>query len=164
MGVAGTLNPRQHKGEPRLPFNLSLRALFLLLRGGLLLFLATVALHRCFVRPPCGVKSKRIFLSADLLFRQAIQPVRELPEGSFIVLCPVAGHCKQYPESTPSPKKSVSCVSAVLFLLCQSRYVLFLLGLPLFLFLLCHRDGRTRANFEKPFKINDLIFCRTSPG
>ncbi|CAI8939836.1 hypothetical protein EMIT0P176_50276 [Pseudomonas sp. IT-P176] len=50
-------------------------------------------------------------------------------------------------KSTPSPKKSVSCVSAVLFLLCQSRYVLFLLGLPLFLFLLCHRDSRTRANF-----------------
>ncbi|CAI8711419.1 hypothetical protein EMIT0P44_110072 [Pseudomonas sp. IT-P44] len=49
-------------------------------------------------------------------------------------------------KSTPSPKKSVSCVSAVLFLLCQSRYVLFLL-VCCFLFLLCHRDSRSRANF-----------------
>ncbi|RTX97409.1 hypothetical protein EJ576_18685 [Pseudomonas sp. C 49-2] len=60
---------RQHKGDPKVPFNLSLRALFLLLRGGLLLFLATVTLYRCFWRPPSGVKSKRIFLSADLLLR-----------------------------------------------------------------------------------------------
>ncbi|CAI8778122.1 Secreted protein [Pseudomonas sp. IT-P74] len=37
-------------------------------------------------------------------------------------------------KSTSSPKKSVSCVSAVLFLLCQSRYVLFLLGLPQFFY------------------------------
>jgi hypothetical protein len=43
-----------------------------------------------------------------------------------------------------------------LFLLCQSRYVLFLLGLPLFLFLLCSRDSRLRANFLKSFKINGL--------
>jgi len=99
------LNARQHKGEPKLPFNLSLPALFLLLRGGLLLFLATVTLYRCFGRPPSGIKSKRIFLSADLLFRQAIQPVRELPEGSFIVLCPVAGYCKQNPEKHTFSKK-----------------------------------------------------------
>ncbi|CAI8711634.1 hypothetical protein EMIT0373P_10263 [Pseudomonas chlororaphis] len=36
-------------------------------------------------------------------------------------------------ENTSSPKKSVSCVSAVLFLLCQSRFVLFLLALLLFI-------------------------------
>ncbi|EJM30911.1 hypothetical protein PMI24_00940 [Pseudomonas sp. GM25] len=62
-------NARQHKGEPKLPFNFVVACSFLLLRVGLLLFLATVALYRCFWRPPTGVKSKRIFLSADLLSR-----------------------------------------------------------------------------------------------
>ncbi|MCJ8202741.1 hypothetical protein, partial [Pseudomonas sp. RGM2987] len=98
-------NTRQHKGEPKLPFNLSSRALFLLLRGGLLLFLAAVALYRCFWRSPSGIKSKRIFLSADLLFRLAIQPIRELPEGSFIVLCPVAGCSWKHPEKHIFSKK-----------------------------------------------------------
>ncbi|WP_363809375.1 hypothetical protein, partial [Pseudomonas brassicacearum] len=83
--------PDSTKGSRSSPLILSSRALFLLLRGGLLLFLAAVALYRCFWRSPSGIKSKRIFLSADLLFRLAIQPIRELPEGSFIVLCPVAG-------------------------------------------------------------------------
>ena len=44
-------NPRQHKGEPRLPFNMSLRALFLLLKGGLLLFLELTLLLRFFAIP-----------------------------------------------------------------------------------------------------------------
>jgi hypothetical protein len=35
-------NARQHKGEPKLPFNFRCAALFLLLRGGLFLFLVTV--------------------------------------------------------------------------------------------------------------------------
>jgi len=71
LQVTGVISSeaRKHKGEPKLPFNLLLRALFLLLRGGLLLFLATVALYRCYCRSPSGIKSKRIFLSADLLFR-----------------------------------------------------------------------------------------------
>ena len=42
---------RQHKGEPRLPFNMSLRALFLLLKGGLLLFLELTLLLRFFAIP-----------------------------------------------------------------------------------------------------------------
>ena len=33
------MNLTQHKGEPKLPFNVSLHALFLLLKGGVLLFL-----------------------------------------------------------------------------------------------------------------------------
>ncbi|WJK12588.1 hypothetical protein [Pseudomonas fluorescens] len=98
-------NARQHKGEPKLPFNFVVACSFLLLRVGLLLFLATVALYRCFWRPPSGVKSKRIFLSADLLSRYAIQPIRELPEGSFIVLCPVAGHSEEHPEKHTFSKK-----------------------------------------------------------
>ncbi len=68
-GAMEMANTRKHKGEPKLPFNFVVRALFLLLRGGLLLFLVTVALYRCFCRSPFGIKSKRIFLSADLLFR-----------------------------------------------------------------------------------------------
>jgi hypothetical protein len=68
-GVENT-NVGKHKGEPKLPFNFVVaRALFLLLRGGLFLFLVTVTLYRCFCRSPSGIKSKRIFLSADLLFR-----------------------------------------------------------------------------------------------
>ena len=47
-----------------------------------------------FERSPFGIKSKRIFLSADAAFNAAfkavLQPVRTLPEGSFIVLCRVA--------------------------------------------------------------------------
>jgi hypothetical protein len=75
------------------------------LRVGLLLFLATVALYRFSCQSPSGIKSKRIFLSADLLFRRAIQPVRELPEGSFIVLCPVAGYFEKHPEKHILSKK-----------------------------------------------------------
>ncbi|WP_278940021.1 hypothetical protein, partial [Pseudomonas helleri] len=104
--------------------------LFLLLKGGLLLFLE-LTLCCVFLRSPSGIKSKRIFLSADPLLSLAIKPViqpeRVLPEGSFIVLCPVARWFLAPRKSKPSPKKSVSCVSAVLFLLCQSRFVLFLL-------------------------------------
>jgi hypothetical protein len=93
------------KGSRSSPLIFVARALFLLLRGGLFLFLATVALYRCFWRSPSGIKSKRIFLSADLLSRQAIQPVRELPEGSFIFLCPVAGYSEKHPEKHIFSKK-----------------------------------------------------------
>ncbi|WP_139230478.1 MULTISPECIES: hypothetical protein [unclassified Pseudomonas] len=96
---------QKHKGEPKLPFNFVVACSFLLLRGGLLLFLVAVALYRCFWRSPSGIKSKRIFLSADLLFRLAIQPIRELPEGSFIVLCPVAGCSWKHPEKHIFSKK-----------------------------------------------------------
>jgi hypothetical protein len=104
-GTVENLKRKKHKGEPKLPFNfVVVRALFLLLRGGLFLFLVTVTLYR-FFRSPSGIKSKRIFLSADLLFRRAIQPVRELPEGSFIVLCPVAGCSEKHPEKHTFSKK-----------------------------------------------------------
>ncbi|WP_410971197.1 hypothetical protein, partial [Salmonella sp. SAL04269] len=54
-----------------------------------------------------------------------IQPVCALPQGSFILL-PTG--CGTGPDSNSSPKESVSCASAILFLLCWSRYVLFLLS------------------------------------
>ena len=69
---------RKHEGEPKLPLSVLLYALFLLLRGGLLLFLSTVTLSSHLGDPHSGSKSKRIFLSADLPY-QVIQPVRELP-------------------------------------------------------------------------------------
>ena len=43
-----------------------------------------------FERSLTRIKSKRIFLSADAAFIVLIQPGLELPQGSFIVLCPVA--------------------------------------------------------------------------
>lgn len=61
---------QEHEGEPKLPLNVVLYALFLLLRGGLLLFLSTVTLSRRLGDPHPGSKSKRIFLSADLLLRK----------------------------------------------------------------------------------------------
>ena len=86
------MNFTEHEGEPKLPFNVSMPALFLLLKGGLLLFLELTLC--CVLCDPIRVKSKRIFLSADPLLSPAIkpviQPVRVLPEGSFILLCPVA--------------------------------------------------------------------------
>jgi uncharacterized membrane protein YbaN (DUF454 family) len=110
-----------------------------------LLFLATVALYRYFWRSPSGIKSKRIFLSADVFFAK-----RSNRFGSYLKVVLLFSArlrvTREHPEKPPSPKKSVSCVSAVLFLLCQSRYVLFLL-VCCFLFLLCHRDSRSRANF-----------------
>ena len=60
---------RKHKGEPKLPFNCVVACSFYYEGGGLLLFLATVIPLLRIVRPPSGVKSKRIFLSADLLSR-----------------------------------------------------------------------------------------------
>ncbi len=54
-------NRRKHKGEPKLPFNLSLRALFLLLRGGLLLFLVAVARTAFFGDPHPGSRANVFF-------------------------------------------------------------------------------------------------------
>jgi uncharacterized BrkB/YihY/UPF0761 family membrane protein len=51
------------------PLQVSVACSFLFL-GGLLLFLAT-GLFCFFERPPTGVKSKRIFLSADAAFTAA---------------------------------------------------------------------------------------------
>ncbi|BBP75902.1 hypothetical protein PHLH7_20060 [Pseudomonas sp. Ost2] len=48
MDGEGVSKWQEHEGEPKLPLNALLYALFLLLRGGLLLFLSTVALYRCF--------------------------------------------------------------------------------------------------------------------
>ncbi|WP_238344734.1 hypothetical protein, partial [Pseudomonas sp. SWRI81] len=83
---------RKHKGEPKLPFNFVVACSFFIIEGRSVVVFGNRGPLPLFWRPPSGVKSKRIFLSADLLPRQAIQPIRELPEGSFIVLCPVAGH------------------------------------------------------------------------
>ncbi|AUM69310.1 hypothetical protein [Pseudomonas fluorescens] len=97
-------NPRQHKGEPKLPFNFVVACSFLLLRGGLLLFwqpwpfTAVLAI-------PIRDQEQTYFLSADLPFRLAIQPIRELPEGSFIILCPVAGCFWKHPEKHIFSKK-----------------------------------------------------------
>ena len=66
-------------------------------------------------------------------------------------------------KSVSTPKRSACYASAVLFLLCQSRYLLFLLGVTFFLFLY-KRYSRVRANFLKPFKIKNLAISSKSPG
>ncbi|SDT38634.1 hypothetical protein SAMN05216598_5402 [Pseudomonas asplenii] len=142
--AGGEVNGPETRRGAEAPLECVLCALFLLLRGGLLLFLSTVALYRCSGDPHPGSKSKHIFLSADLPY-QVIQPVRGYLEVVLLFSARLRV-TRRLPESTPAPKESVSCVSAVLFLLCQSRYVLFL-WVCCFLFLLCQRYSRWRANF-----------------
>ncbi len=141
--------------EAPLQFSVACSFLFL---GGLFLFLATSLF--CFSeRPPIGAKSKRIFLSADTafpvpLYRATVQPIQVLPCGSFIVLYPVAR--PRPAKSDPLQKNLLAASLSVLFLLCQSRYVLFLLGYCRLLFLLCLRHSRCRANFAKSFENRGL--------
>ena len=61
MQLSKLSNHRQHKGEPRLPFNMSLRALFLLLKGGLLLFLELALLLRFCATPIRGQEQTYFF-------------------------------------------------------------------------------------------------------
>ncbi|OBS39936.1 hypothetical protein A9K79_08405 [Pseudomonas syringae pv. syringae] len=58
-----------------------------LLFGRPVVVFGDLTLHIFFERSTCWTKSKRIFLSADDTFIVVIQPVRQLPRGSFIVLC-----------------------------------------------------------------------------
>ncbi len=53
-----------------------------------------------------------------------VQPVLELPRGSFVVLGPVEGDSRR---AAPLQKNQFVSASTLLFLLCWSRYVLFLL-------------------------------------
>ena len=83
-------NPRQHKGEPKLPFK-SLHVLFsYCFRAACCCFWRPIPLQ-LLSDPHPGYKSKRIFLSADLLLINRSNQFGTLPDGSFIVLCPVAG-------------------------------------------------------------------------
>lgn len=66
-------------------------------------------------------------------------------------------------KSVSTPKRSACYASAVLFLLCQSRYLLFLLGVTFFLFLY-QRYSRVRANFLNAFKINHLTISLKLPS
>jgi hypothetical protein len=59
-------NPRQHKGEPKLPFK-SLHVLFFIVLGRPVIVFGNQSLYCFFSDPHTGYKSKRIFLSADLL-------------------------------------------------------------------------------------------------
>ena len=65
-----------------------------------------------------------------------IQPDPTLPEGSFIVLCPVAE--PRFLKSHLLQKNLLATPLFVLFLLGQSRYVLFLLGTALFFIFVVH--------------------------
>lgn len=69
-----------------------------------------------------GANSKRISLDADAAL---INQFRRCLEA---VLLFSAWSLGRTPCGNSSPKESVSCASAILFLLCWSRYVLFLLS------------------------------------
>ncbi|MBI6673041.1 hypothetical protein YA0637_15955 [Pseudomonas syringae] len=58
-----------------------------LLFGRPVVVFGDLTLHIFFERSTCWTKSKRIFLSADDTFIVVIQPVRQLPQGSFVVFC-----------------------------------------------------------------------------
>jgi hypothetical protein len=70
-----------------------------------------------------GVKSKRIALVAVLLIYDPTSSGSAL--GQFLLF---SAWLRGKPQCNASPKESVSCASAVLFLLCVSRFVLFLLS------------------------------------
>ncbi len=138
-------------GEPKLPPKL-VRALFLLL--------SRACCSCCLTRTSrfvisgyaleSRVKSKRIALDAD---------------GAVIIRSNQFGCClsKQFycsrpgrgasPNGNSSPKESVSCASAVLFLLCWSRCVLFLLWGYYGFYCCCARDKAVAVpTLWNPFK------------
>ncbi|WP_409281292.1 hypothetical protein [Pseudomonas defluvii] len=92
-------------------------------------------------------------MSADLLSSLLIQP-----DGRYlgVVLLFSAWSWGTPPKSTSSPKKSVSCVSAVVVLVMPESLRLVFIGLSHFLLLLYQTYSRWRANFLKPNKINGL--------
>ena len=140
-------NARKHKGEPKLPFNLSLRVLFFYYWGAVIYcFWKPWPFTAVFFDPHPGSRANVFFWALICFFAK-----RSNQFGSYLkVVLLFSARLRVTPKSTlkstPSPKKSVSYVSAVLFLLCQIRFILFLLVCR-FLFLLCHRDSRRRANF-----------------
>ncbi|MCY1409198.1 hypothetical protein D9M71_245380 [compost metagenome] len=64
--------------------------------------------------------------------------------------------CGISPGLHPSPKESVSCASAILFLLCWSRYVLFLFCCFACYCCCANTVSRWRANFLNSFIFNGL--------
>lgn len=114
---------RKLLGEPKLPLKL-VRALFLLLLRACcsccLALPGSPWLTGCSLE--WGANSKRISLDADAAINQ---PVRVLPEGSFVVLGLVAG--AEPLAATPLQKNQLAAPPSLLFLLFWSRYVLFLL-------------------------------------
>jgi hypothetical protein len=86
-------------------------------------------LHCVVERPPFGVKSKRIFLSADAAFIESIQPFWRCLKAVLLFSIRWRGSVNQRPQkANPLQKDLLAASLSVLFLLCQSRYVLFLLG------------------------------------
>ena len=84
--------------------------------------------------PKPGTKNKRIALDAERAATLRVRPVRGLPAGSFVLLGPVEEMARRV---APLQNNQFVAASTLLFLLCWSRYVLFLLYRCGFLFLLC---------------------------
>ena len=146
---------RSYRGGPKLPRNSVCFVVFLLLCRACVVLRSPASSSLCLrSAPKSGEKSKRISLDADIaIYRAMMQPVRQ-PLAVVLLFY----RLRSTLESSSSPKESVSYASALLFFLCWSRYVLFLLDVRSFLFLLCQIQSMHRANFKKFFLINVLYF------
>ena len=110
-------------GEPKLPLS---NAFFVFIIMSAYCFYCPTRSSRPGARgrtPTLGANSKRITLDADAAMTLRSNQ-SDAASRQFYCSCP---GCGASPKSNSSPKESVSCASAVLFLLCWSRYVLFLL-------------------------------------
>ena len=116
-------NAGQHEGEPRLPSKFNCM-LFFVFRRPVVVFGGQTFL--AFEQPPSGVKSKRIFLSAD-----AASILRFNPCGSYltVVLLFSAWSRGLRLAKRSTPKKSVSCVSVRVVLVMSEPIRLVFIGL-----------------------------------
>ena len=125
--------------------------------SGLLFCLSTRPLSQSLqgYLPGWEFNSKRIALVADaaMIVERSNQSVRCLEAVLFFFRL-AAG---RVPTATP-PKESVSCASAILFLLCWSRYVLFLLSSSLLVIVVVPIHKQMPCQFSKPSKIKGLRF------
>ena len=89
-----------------------------------------------FERSPFGIKSKRIFLSADAAsipaFKAVIQPVGRYLKVVLLFSGRLRGSLSRPSEKRSTPKKSVSCASVRVVLVMSEPYMLFLLGYCIF--------------------------------
>ena len=119
--VSGGNNLQKLLGEPKLPQSVCSYFYFVC---GLLVFVECPFTRLSSVKPPNRESRANGLLWSLCCNDHSIQPVQALPMGSF---CCSRPGCGASPKYNASPKESVSCASAVLFLLCVSRFVLFLL-------------------------------------
>ena len=145
----GRCNGGKLLGEPKLPQS---TCSYFYCVCGLLVFVECPFTRLSSVKPPNRESRANGLLWSLCCDDHPIQPVQALPMGSFC--CSQPG-CGASPKYNASPKESVSCASAVLFLLCVSRFVLFLLwcfALRVFVVLVLIDIAGPVPTFESPLK------------